>query len=396
MVTLGPSARELGRDILLVLGAPRSGSTWVGKIFDSHPDVLYRHEPDTLDRGGVLARPFAADETARFAAAARSYLLRLAALQRLKTAGQMPLFRKSYRPPALQALHVAMICLFRLLALVPGAGELAASSPLPDFASRPPQRLVIKSVSGCGRAGLFAAALPQARIVFLMREPFGQIASLLHGTQIGKLGSHELTTGLWDWPGASRYGLTESRFARLALVEQLAWFWVLLNEKVMAELAQRPGVCLVHYHDLRADPLCRARALFDFAGIDWPAETEEFLMRSTRFIGHERYYQVYRNTAKPETKWQTLLSADARARIGAIVRQSTLAYWVAPDLRQPAAPAAVAAAAAALVPGLAREAASSIAVAGEADALNSHPPCALSGHRKAGSDHGHAAQARSA
>ena len=32
--------------LILVVGAPRSGTTWLAKIIDSHPDVLYRHEPD--------------------------------------------------------------------------------------------------------------------------------------------------------------------------------------------------------------------------------------------------------------------------------------------------------------------------------------------------------------
>ena len=35
---------------LLLFGMPRSGTTWLGKIFDSHPRVLYRHEPDTWQR----------------------------------------------------------------------------------------------------------------------------------------------------------------------------------------------------------------------------------------------------------------------------------------------------------------------------------------------------------
>ena len=34
---------------ILILGAPRSGTTWLAKIIDSHPDVLYRHEPDAAD-----------------------------------------------------------------------------------------------------------------------------------------------------------------------------------------------------------------------------------------------------------------------------------------------------------------------------------------------------------
>lgn len=33
--------------VILLCGIPRSGTTWIGKIFDSHPDTLYRHEPDS-------------------------------------------------------------------------------------------------------------------------------------------------------------------------------------------------------------------------------------------------------------------------------------------------------------------------------------------------------------
>ena len=32
---------------ILVVGLPRSGTTWIGKIFDSHPRTLYLHEPDS-------------------------------------------------------------------------------------------------------------------------------------------------------------------------------------------------------------------------------------------------------------------------------------------------------------------------------------------------------------
>jgi len=33
--------------IILVFGMPRSGTTWLGKIFDSHMDLIYLHEPDS-------------------------------------------------------------------------------------------------------------------------------------------------------------------------------------------------------------------------------------------------------------------------------------------------------------------------------------------------------------
>ena len=43
---------------ILILGAPRSGTTWLAEIIDSHPDVLYRHEPDVTlpsPQAGLLA-----------------------------------------------------------------------------------------------------------------------------------------------------------------------------------------------------------------------------------------------------------------------------------------------------------------------------------------------------
>ena len=245
--------------------------------------------------------------------------------------GKPPLFRKRYRPAAAHWLHAGQIHLLRLLALAPGAAGAAGRLALPDRCAVPPGRVVIKSVSGCGCAGLFAAALPEARIVLLIRAPFGQIASMLHGTQLGKLDGADAVLLLWEWPGAARYGLTEARFRRLPLVEQLTWLWVLLNEKALAELAGRPSVRVLAYRDLRADPRGQARALFDFAGLDWPAATEAFLASSTNSEGRDNYYAVRRNTAAAETKWRTLLPAGDRARIAAIVRQTTLARCLDPE-----------------------------------------------------------------
>ena len=36
------------RELTIIIGAPRSGTTWLAKVFDSHTGVFYRHEPDQL------------------------------------------------------------------------------------------------------------------------------------------------------------------------------------------------------------------------------------------------------------------------------------------------------------------------------------------------------------
>lgn len=337
--------------LVLLLGAPRSGTTWLGKIFDSHPDVLYRHEPDTLDRGGALpkivgagtASGDAADEIPAWQPMARAYLLRLAALGRLKTAGQLPLFAKSYRGPAASRLLAGGIGLLRLLALAPRGAALAGRIAVPDLATSPPACVVLKSVSGCGCAGLYAAAVPEARIVFLLRAPFGQIASMLEGTSLGKIDGPGAVRGLWRWPVAARHGLTEPVLRRLTLVEQLAWMWVVQNETALADLAGPVAAGqarVLTYRDLRAAPETEARALFAFAGLGWTAQTAAFLTDSTRFAGRPGYFAVRRNTAAPERKWREVLNADDRARIAAIVRHSTLTRFLDPEAAE-AVPATV-------------------------------------------------------
>src|SRR5271156_2288923 len=93
-MTLGDLPTER---IVLLLGAPRSGTSWLAKIFDSHPDVLYRHEPDTVLRTWDLPWMCPPDEVYLHVEGARSYLRQLIDIATLKTAGSRPMFPKRYQ-----------------------------------------------------------------------------------------------------------------------------------------------------------------------------------------------------------------------------------------------------------------------------------------------------------
>jgi hypothetical protein len=320
---------EISADrVILILGAPRSGTSWLAKIFDSHPDVLYRHEPDTVLREYNLPWMCTPEQVPAHRDAARDYLRRLFDTATLKTAGSLPIFPKRHHGVVAAQLRIGMVYGLRTIEQVPGARRLVRGAPIPDLldvAAHPGLRLVLKSVSSRGRARLFAEALPGMKTIFILRDPWGQVASMLRGAALGKFEEPVPVQELLMTEQARRYGLTKERFAALPEVEQFAWNWAILNEKAIDDLAGIQGVRILRYQALCAAPMAEARALFDFAGLEWDPQTEDFLRRSTTFSGRDRYYQVFKNTLTAMNRWREELKPEDQRRILAVVRETSLA-----------------------------------------------------------------------
>lgn len=313
---------------ILILGLPRSGTTWLAKIFDSHPDTLYRHEPDIALREDGLPAICTPEEWPRYRAAARDYLLRLLELRTFRVAGPLPYFAKSYRGPATAMVRNASALALSAAAKVMGAGKAIQQIPVPDYiAPRNARstRTVVKSVSADGRVGLFAEAMPEARIIYLIRNPFGQVSSRLRGISLGKMGmpvDPNRWTGISRLKQARAHELTRERFVAMAPLEQLAWYWMIMNEKAIDELSGRPSVRVVRYEDLCDDPVEVTRELFAFAGLDLLPQTEAFIAESSQYEGAERYYQVKKNTQEVAQRWRTELAGDEQERIRDVVSRA--------------------------------------------------------------------------
>lgn len=326
-------------NLVLLLGAPRSGTTWLAKIFDSHPDVLYRHEPDTVLRGKSIPGVCGPAEIAAHKDAARDYLRRLMDVRTLKSAGSLPIFPKSFENPVRRTVRSGLIYGLRLAEQVPRMRRAARRMPIPDMVSGPPGpdvRMVIKSVSSRGRARLFAEAMPGCRIVFILRDPCGQVASMMRGSALGKFESEVPLDELLATEQAARYGLTAARLHALTPVERFAWHWAVLNEKAIEDLQGVANACVFRYQDLAADPIGEARKLFEFAGLSWHRQSAAFVESSTRYSGPERYYQVFKNTADAANKWRSELGRDDVKRITGVVRATPL-WSLCPELQEFAA-----------------------------------------------------------
>ncbi len=331
---------DLIDNMILVLGAARSGTTWLGKIFDSHPDVLYRHEPDTIERevspDAVQSHDFACQE-----AAVRDYLRQVVAVRSLKSAGQFPVFPKSYLSRPAHLAQLALISALRGAERVRPLASIMHSVPVPDFigwAAAGPPRLVMKSVSSCRCAGLYAQALPNSRIVYILRDPWGQVASMMRGVTLGKLDARNSLHGIWEWEDAARHGLTRSVFEQLPLIEQFAWFWAVANETAIADLAGCRNAHIVTYSDLCDDPIRITREIFGAVGLDWSAQTEAFIARSTHASGDAGYFRVVQNTAAVSRRWRTELPQEDQRRILAVLERTRFASYL-PALSEALQPA---------------------------------------------------------
>jgi hypothetical protein len=311
---------------ILVLGAPRSGTTWLAKIIDSHPDVLYRHEPDATVPGPSPLTPDALP----------ALLGRWAADRSPHTVTKQPYFRKSWQPGWARGVRAVLAAGVSSAARMPAPFKALGRLRLPDLAARSPPRVAIKSVEWAEGAAVLAQTLPDSRTIFILRHPYGQVASVMHGNRQLRF---DLKTEGTDMPFdevrtirfAASHGTAESDFQKLPDAAKYAWSWRALNEPAYAALAPQPNVHVVLYEALCAEPETMARRILQFAGLDWNRQTETFVARSTSHSGKAGYHAIFRNAVAAAEAWRTTMPAADQDAVRSVVLASPLArFW--PDL----------------------------------------------------------------
>lgn len=312
--------------MILLVGSPRSGTTWLAKIFDSHPRVLYRHEPDTVDRGRELPIYCEGEDIERNLDAARAYLDRLVRVRNTKSTGSLPIFPKTYLAGPRLAVRKAMIVAAKAGERLPLVGDGFRQLDLPDMVDlgRPDIEVAIKSIFALGRVRLFLRARPDARAIVIVRHPCGHVSSVLRGIARNKFDDSKPATearGIYDdlakTGPAKRRGLSGDDFMAMTPEARLTWRWAIPNELAMAA-AEDAGAALrvVRYEDVCRAPEQQARELLDFAGLDWHEQTAKFIGASTAGSdGNESYYQLFRDPLQAAMKWQQELSAEQQDAI---------------------------------------------------------------------------------
>lgn len=179
-------------------------------------------------------------------------------------------------------------------------------------------RLLEKTPKNALRIPFLHALFPDARFLFLYRDPAENISSILDGWQSGRFIAYRALPG---WPYGPCSFLLTPGWARLydrPLVEIAAHQWRVANETILADLAMLPPsawLC-IRYTDLVAAPKLTLRRIVLFADLCWDEAVERVVAQALPFS------RMTFSAPQPE-KWRKHAAALATVlpRVEGLVRQ---------------------------------------------------------------------------
>jgi hypothetical protein len=297
--------------MLAMIGMPRSGTTWVAKAIDSHPDTYYLHEPDSVARLD-LPQIINEDEVQQYLPYINEYLARIETVDKSKVVGRLPFYPKSY---------------FNTMQLGFNRFSALASKSLGQFSQRiakgspwlikPSKKHITfwKSIESMGRVSLLAKANPQLKLLLLVRHPCAVINSELKGEAAHLFASSTpiyenwgLFEQLLESKTALVHKLTLDKIKLMTPAQRLAWRWLIYYEQLL-EQSSLENCLLMRYEHLCVEPLVAFAEVFKFFGLTFDQQVKNYLVASTSSHS-DSYYSTSKDPVKAMHSWKAKLPAE--------------------------------------------------------------------------------------
>ena len=299
---------------VLLFGMPRSGTTWVGKLFDSHKDINYLHEPDSVEPSTDI--PLLVEQNSPMSEQLKGMVSKWLQPTAEKVIASRPFFKKSY-------MSLPQWWLFLLTAY---ASKISAKLKLP-FSFKPIRTFsnapvtVWKSIESLGRVTVVQELLG-AQVVQIIRHPCGQIASTFRGEKMHVFEGSIETSEDWDFFDRLIKHSDEHRFSledikKMYPEERLAFRWGVINDYALKRLNKTNSTVLI-YEDLCRQPKEKIAELFTTLGLTLKEETLAYINESTG--GDDTaYYATQKVPLVAAYKWKDELSTEQISRIANMV-----------------------------------------------------------------------------
>lgn len=241
-------------DNIAIFGVPRSGTSWLGQIFNSSPNVAYRYQP-------IFAYSFNGEISAN------------------SSAEDIDAFHN-----ALLATDDEFVCQSTNL----------SGNQTPSFTKENITHLVWKEVR---YLNIIPNLLQQSdtKVIGIVRHPCGVINSWQNAPKE----FDEQWNIMDEWRYAEKKNSDNEDFYGYER-------WIEATKLLLNLARQFPDQCRIQcYEKLADDPLQQSRKLFDFAGLSLGGQTKSFLKNSTTSSSDDPY-DVYRKN-KTGFEWKSQL-----------------------------------------------------------------------------------------
>lgn len=227
--------------VLGIHGAPRSGTSWVGQIFNSSEYVAYRYQPF-------------------FSHAFRGHI------------------RKDSDTDAIRQVFRELTTSSDAFLLQIGKERLARN--MMRFPKKETTHLVYKEVRFHDLLPELLRKVPEFKAVGIVRDPRAVIDSWFRAPR--EFDPRWSKNSEWRYAETKNAGRPENWYG-FERWKELSYLFLDLYS------AHKDRFRLLQYEDMVADPLATSRALFDFCGLPLSTQTESFLEASTSSDDHDPY-----------------------------------------------------------------------------------------------------------
>ncbi|MGK7938517.1 MAG: sulfotransferase domain-containing protein [Xenococcaceae cyanobacterium] len=311
-----------------IFGLGRSGTTWLGAIVASHPDILYRFEPfhrlqktqSTIKEMYELTRSdsFSAQDVSRM----YNCLL--------------PAYPESEKPPFFSKNFPSRLS-FGKSFLWPLARKNQFLSPAFRSLYTPKGKpfLVFKEVDYSDMVVKFLAET-DIPVVYIVRHPCAVTSSIIRGQKNSLMPMpKERLVVLKRVMPIHEPKLAEiylHKLEELTIAEQEALYWLVQTGRALRACQKSANGLIVIYEELTERPLEIAQQVFQHFKLEMPAESVAFIEESSNKsltsaikrgeVNMNQYFTIFRDTKAARDRWKEEMSEEDQMRVMQIVKDS--------------------------------------------------------------------------
>lgn len=300
--------------VVAIIGLGRSGTTWISKVVDSSPDVFYSHEPDYVVP--VECVPLVTDvaDLEVWAGYFRDYISGVRGYCSARSVLKMPMFPKAYLSSISD--RVGFNVFTSLLRIEQLVSRFTGGCPRRKWPSSVDSAKIVawKSVELTGNLGVIARALPEERVLHVIRHPCGFVDSVIRGENKGLFETNVPITedaGLFEFAtrtGVGRkLGIRICDWPKLSKVERMAYFWLCMNEQASEDVEGLDNCMQVYFDEFCMKPVEFSKKIFEFIGLPFTSQSEMFLSTSSVVSKRSSYFSTTRQSEQVPGNWKSSL-----------------------------------------------------------------------------------------